>query len=485
MKRLIHITFLLTAYLSFAQGDISEIEYYFDTDPGIGNGTSIDIDPDAEVLNQNFSIPTTGLSAGNHKLFVRAVKDDGSTSYYYSQSFSVKAANATFNTANIDGFEYYVDTDPGIGNGTQLSVAAMETIDQSFNIPTAALSSGSHKLFIRAKNSDGTYGAYDNVAFSINHSPAVFNNYDITAAEYYFGTDPGTGNATAITIPTGETLDENLAFLTNTLPQGSHRAFVRVKNANDVWSLYDHIVFSVVPLAEINIADINSIEYYFDTDPGIGLGNQVTITDTETVDQNLAIPTTGLPTGSHRLFIRVGNTAGNYSVYTHTVFSVRTPMFFNNASIVAAEYFIDIDPGFGSATALSVSGDNLDENLTISTSASLAQGDHYLHIRVLNADGSWSLYDRKLFEIDGTLGIDSDDLSEIRIFPIPTSDYVNIKTPYHIQIKSIGIIDLNGKVVMQLNNPVEKINLSNLQQGVYLLQIQTQNGNLSKRIIKN
>ncbi|HCY81009.1 MAG TPA: hypothetical protein DHV22_05065, partial [Xanthomarina gelatinilytica] len=306
-----------------------------------------------------------------------------------------------------------------------------------------------------------------------------------TAAEYYFGTDPGTGNATAITIPTGETLDENLAFLTNTLPQGSHRAFVRVKNANDVWSLYDHIVFSVVPLAEINIADINSIEYYFDADPGIGLGNQVTITDTETVDQNLAIPTTGLPTGSHRLFIRVGNTAGNYSVYTHTVFSVRTPTFFNNASIVAAEYFIDVDPGFGSATALSVSGDNLDENLTIPTSASLAQGDHYLHIRVLNADGSWSLYDRKLFEIDGTLGIDSDDLSEIRIFPIPTSDYVNIKTPYHIQIKSIGIIDLNGKVVMQLNNPVEKINLSNLQQGVYLLQIQTQNGNLSKRIIKN
>ncbi|HCY81008.1 MAG TPA: hypothetical protein DHV22_05060, partial [Xanthomarina gelatinilytica] len=180
MKRLIHITFLLTAYLSFAQGDISEIEYYFDTDPGIGNGTSIDIDPDAEVLNQNFSIPTTGLSAGNHKLFVRAVKDDGSTSYYYSQSFSVKAANATFNTANIDGFEYYVDTDPGIGNGTQLSVASMETIDQSFNIPTAALSSGSHKLFIRAKNNDGTYGAYDNVAFSINYSPAVFNNYDIT-----------------------------------------------------------------------------------------------------------------------------------------------------------------------------------------------------------------------------------------------------------------------------------------------------------------
>ncbi|WP_418513289.1 T9SS type A sorting domain-containing protein [Corallibacter sp.] len=485
MKRLIHITFLLTAYLSFAQGDISEIEYYFDTDPGIGNGTSIDIDPDVEVLNQNFSIPTTGLSAGNHKLFVRAVKDDGSTSYYYSQSFSVKAANATFNTANIDGFEYYVDTDPGIGNGTQLSVAAMETIDQSFNIPIAALSSGSHKLFIRAKNSDGTYGAYDNVAFSINQSPAVFNNYDITAAEYYFGTDPGTGNATAITIPTGETLDENLAFLTNTLPQGSHRAFVRVKNANDVWSLYDHIVFSVVPLAEINIADINSIEYYFDADPGIGLGNQVTITDTETVDQNLAIPTTGLPTGSHRLFIRVGNTAGNYSVYTHTVFSVRTPTFFNNASIVAAEYFIDIDPGEGNGNPITTSGDSIDENVVIATSGSMAQGDHYVYVRVQNADGTWSLYDKQYFEVSGTLGIASNILTETKIYPIPSSDFINIATPNNAEIKSAQLVDIQGKVVLSINQNINRINITSLQQGVYLLQIITNAGSLSKRVIKN
>ncbi len=484
MKRLIQITFLLTAYLSFAQGDISEIEYYFDTDPGIGNGTSIDIDPDAEVLNQNFSIPTTGLSAGNHKLFVRAVKDDGSTSYYYSQSFSVKVANATFNTANIDGFEYYVDTDPGIGNGTQLSVAAMETIDQSFNIPTAALSSGSHKLFIRAKNSDGTYGAYDNVAFSINHSPAVFNNYDITAAEHYFGTDPGTGNATAITIPTGETLDENLAFLTNTLPQGSHRAFVRVKNANDVWSLYDHIVFSVVPLAEINIADINSIEYYFDADPGIGLGNQVTITDTETVDQNLAIPTTGLPTGSHRLFIRVGNTTGNYSVYTHTVFSVRTPTFFNNASIVAAEYFIDIDPGEGNGNSITTSGDSIDENVIVATSGSLAQGDHYVYVRVQNADGTWSLYDKQYFEVSGTLGIETEELSKISIYPNPTSNVVNIKLPIHITIESIEVIDINGRLIFHSQESLSKIDCSSFSNGVYLLQLKTSSGALSKRIIK-
>jgi len=38
---------------------------------------------------------------------------------------------------------------------------------------------------------------------------------------------------------------------------------------------------------------------------------------------------------------------------------------------------------------------------------------------------------------------------------------------------------------MQLQNQFEKVNISNLQQGMYLLQIQTDIGKLSKRIIKN
>ncbi len=149
-----------------------------------------------------------------------------------------------------------------------------------------------------------------------------------------------------------------------------------------------------------------------------------------------------------------------------------------------AEYFIDIDPGFGSALAISVSGDILDENLVIPTSGGIAQGDHYLHIRVQNADGTWSLYDRQLFEVDGTLGITSEILSEIKIYPNPASDYLHIKTPNNIQVKSTTLIDMNGKVVIRLQNQIEKIDISHLQQGMYLLQIHTDEGSLSKRIIK-
>ncbi len=484
MKRLIYITFILASYLMSAQGDISELEYYFNTDPGVGNGTSIAIDPNVELLDQNFNIPTSGLPSGNHKLFVRAVKDDGSVGYYYSQSFSIRSADATFNTANIDGFEYYFNTDPGIGNGTQLSVTEAEDVNQSFNISTTSLGAGNHKLFIRTKNSDGSYSTYDNVTFSIMHAPAVFNTSNITAAEYYFNTDPGVGNAVNIAIPNGELLNENLAFITNTLTQGSYRAFLRVKNADDVWSMYDRVSFSVVPLADINTADINSIEYFFDNDPGVGLGNQINLTDTEIVNQNLAIPTTGLTTGSHRLFVRVGNTNDTYSLYTHTVIAVKTPAFFNNASIVVAEYFVDTDPGLGNGTQIAASGDSIDENLIISTSGSMAQGDHYVYIRVQNTDGSWSLYERAHFEVSSTLGLETETLNEISMFPNPTHDNIHLKLPESVILESVQLIDLNGKVVFYTQEQLHKIDLSKLSNGVYLLQLKTNVGEISKRIIK-
>lgn len=406
MKRLLNLAFVLASYVIYAQGDVSEIEYYFDTDPGIGNGISIDIDPDVEILNQNFSIPTTGLPIGNHKLFVRAVKDDGSASYYYSQSFSIRTANATFNSS------------------------------------------------------------------------------DIVAAEYYFDTDPGTGNATNISIPSGETLNENLALLTNAMLQGNYRVFLRVKNANDDWSMYDRVTFSVVPLAGVNIADINTIEYFFDTDPGIGLGNNITITETETVNQSVAIPTASLSAGTHRLCIRVGNTNGTYSLFTHNVVSVKTPAFFNTASIVAAEYFIDVDPGIGNGNAIVTSGDNINEDFLVTTSGSLAMGDHYVYVRVQNSDGTWSLLEKQHFEIEDTLSIASEIISEISIYPNPTQSTLNFKFPNNITIESIDLIDMNGKQIFHSREALMKLDLSNVSNGIYLLQLKTNIGELSKRIVK-
>jgi hypothetical protein len=556
-------TFLIGCFcvgVTLAQSDIASVEYFFDTDPGFGNGFSIDIDPDVELLDQNFNISTIGLSEGTHRLFMRVVNVDGTTSMYtyrtfriydvpetntaniveaeyffntdpglgngnirtinYSNNmnanfsigtgslpvgthrlfFRVKNSNnewsmytyRTFrkrdvpaiNTADIVEAEYYFNTDPGLGNGTNIDVTDVASLDENFSIPTTSLPVGTHRMFLRVKNSSNRWSMYDYKTFRVSDVPDT-NLADIVEAEYYFNTDPGLGNGTNIDVADVALLDENLSIPTTSLPIGTHRMFLRVKNSDNQWSMYANKTFRVSDVPGTNLADIVEAEYYFDTDPGFSNGNNIDVADVASLDENFSIPTSSLTIGTHRMFLRVKNSSNTWSMYDNKTFRVSDVPEINTASIVAAEYYIDVDPGFGNATALTVSGDVLDEDVVIPTSGSISQGDHYLHIRVQNADGTWSLYDRKLFEVDGTLGITSEDLSEISIYPIPASDYVNIKVPNHIKIKSIRLVDMNGKVVMQLQNQFERVNVSNAQQGVYLIQITTENGSLSKRIIKN
>ena len=64
-------------------------------------------------------------------------------------------------------------------------------------------------------------------------------NTNITNAEYFFDTDPGLGNATAITISTPAANIASLAFNANVTPlaNGMHTLFVRSKSTNGAWSV--------------------------------------------------------------------------------------------------------------------------------------------------------------------------------------------------------------------------------------------------------
>jgi len=91
--------------------------------------------------------------------------------------------------ALLDGFsqivkaEYFIDTDPGAGNGTVLIMTG-NVIDQNYSIPTTGLSVGIHKLYIRVQYTDGTWSIYDQNVFYIN--PDHSNSALITSAEYFF-----------------------------------------------------------------------------------------------------------------------------------------------------------------------------------------------------------------------------------------------------------------------------------------------------------
>ena len=115
---------LLTAlsHLAYAQLPIIEYaEYYFDVDPGPGNGTDIPLpEPLGPTIDTSVVIPDTTIAElddGFHLLVVRTRDDQGNYSIGFSRTFKKGAETERASTPDIVAAEYFFNTDPGQGNG--------------------------------------------------------------------------------------------------------------------------------------------------------------------------------------------------------------------------------------------------------------------------------------------------------------------------------------------------------------------------------
>ena len=153
--------------------------------------------------------------------------------------------------------EYFIDTDPGFGNGTAISFTEGMDITNSFTADLSSVSTGFHQLYTRARNADGYWGATQVTSF-IN---LVAESNEILLLEYFVDDDPGFGNAMSVPFTPGE---EDIAFnvdlsMENT---GFHQLFVRAKSANGSWSMLQKAGFLVERGFGRN-ADIVGLEYYY------------------------------------------------------------------------------------------------------------------------------------------------------------------------------------------------------------------------------
>lgn len=72
---------------------------------------------------------------------------------------------------------------------------------------------------------------------------------------------------------------------------------------------------------------------------------------------------------------------------------------------------------------------------------------------------------------------------EGKIFPNPATHYLNIEVEGEIQ--HLTIFDLKGRMIQKIQNNFSTINISQLQNGMYILQATTNDGIFSKPFIKN
>ena len=240
------IAFLAYPAASHAS-NIAGAEYFFDNDPGEGSGISLpaaDSGFDSPEESVNLSeIDTSFLTIGHHTLYVRFKNADGvwgmarpvSFDPFFRSPYNFRITGEKW----IAGAEYFMDIDPGEGNGKPIGA-----IDGVFDDPEeelglsgidiSHLGAGPHTLYVRAQNNEGIWGIIRQVTFEI-YEPTT-----IVGAEYFIDEDPGTGNGTALaakdrSFDSTEEQAELGSIATANLSEGVHTLFVRFKNNLNRW----------------------------------------------------------------------------------------------------------------------------------------------------------------------------------------------------------------------------------------------------------
>ena len=116
----------------FAQ--ISEMEYFFDVDPGFGNATTLNTGfTPGDSINLNATIPiNSNFSPGVHQLYIRA-KNGNKWGHASKQMFF--STGIYSNNNDLVAAEFYFDTDPGFGSATPLSISAGDSLNTQKLIP--------------------------------------------------------------------------------------------------------------------------------------------------------------------------------------------------------------------------------------------------------------------------------------------------------------------------------------------------------------
>lgn len=75
------------------------------------------------------------------------------------------------------------------------------------------------------------------------------------------------------------------------------------------------------------------------------------------------------------------------------------------------------------------------------------------------------------------------DSNEIDLYPNPTTQFIEVRTNY--AISQLKLYSISGKEVKVYPKNISRIDLINLPNGIYLLEIVTNQGSITKKIIKN
>lgn len=396
MKKIITFLSLVVAVNYSLCQTIVRGEYFFDSDPGIGAASALNV-PTNDFENLTSLISIDGLSTGFHTVCFRFLNDSSDWGHQTCRSMYVMPISDVADNPIVGG-EYFIDADPGMGLGQSLGtfIPTDSLPLTGFELPGFEVDTyGFHTVCFRFLDLTGHWS--HSTCRSFIYQPPSAIDGPITYGEYFFDADPGIGNGLDILFtPIDSLFFANAPLeLPDTLDYGFHTVCFRFQNENGEWS---HSTCRSLYFQPQSVVDgpIVEGEYFVDADPGIGFGSPISVSANNPLDlENFPLSLSDtLSIGFHTVCFRFKNENGEWSHSTCRSFIIQPEINTEPKIIVAAEYFFDSpDPGQGLATSLNnlpMIGDSIDfSNLPIALDA-LPIGSHTMTIRFLDNYGSWS-----------------------------------------------------------------------------------------------
>jgi len=374
---------------------------------------------------------------------------------------------------NITTAEYFFDgNDNGLGNNTTIAITQ---IDESFNVITTGLSNGFHDLYVRvfdqaANEGNGGWSHYDRSTF---YSSDFLTGQNIVAARYYID-----NNASVMldVNPMTTQITESYSLSIGSLDEGFHSFHIEAQDSDGTWSDYDRAAFYVADFPSDQ--NIVAARYFFNDDVPVSLDVDPM---SSSITESYIISTVDLEEGFHSFYVQTQVEDGTWSHYDRQI------IYINDFSdipddIVAAEYFIDDDPGFGQGISFDITAPN---PLLVTTDMNIEEGDHSFCIRVQNSNGDWSLYCCATFNVDEETASTVESLyKSTTIFPNPFENDIQIESTLNHEFEKIIVVDLTGKIVFESSSDLNRIALGTLSKGVYILRLITNKSEANFKIVK-
>ena len=369
-------------HLSFSRvAAQTQVEYWFDQDPGMGKGIPVSSTLDADG-NLVFLAPTSHLPSGNHLMGVRTIGTDTIGRPCYGPTLlQTVGVQRPQDQGVFSRIEYFWDNDPGYGRGAPIAFTPGTEVNvNDFYVSTVGITSGNHKLFVRAFGGFGwTPLLCQDVA--VQHAADAGR---IIRLEYFWDDDPGRGLGKPIAIVADSELSlDNLEISTEGLTPGAHILGIRPYGGAG-WgpTISQEVVVTGGTLT------VDFVEYFWDSDPGLGKANVLPIEANKEMNlENVVFSTADLSPGLHQLGIRArGGLSWGPTVYLETYVPLRA----TDAIVTNGEYFWDEDRGYGTGTPLSITpGQEVNVDALGLSTEGLSAGHHQLFMRYRGPMG-WS-----------------------------------------------------------------------------------------------